>query len=74
MQADIEVFLYTPVPGVGFPCFGEKWQGYGLSEVVELQAAYAYGVHDRRVVDDSDGDTECSSTQDYISVGSRTGV
>lgn len=74
MQAYGEVFLYTPVPGVGLPCFGEEWQGHSLSEIVELQAAHTDGVHDRRVVDDSDADAECSSTQDYISVSSRPSV
>jgi hypothetical protein len=68
VHSEIGVLFDFVVETGGFPCVGEEDEGYGLSKVVELEAAGAYGVHDGCVVDDSSWDTESSGAEDDISV------
>ena len=46
MHSKVDVFLNSVVETVWFPCICEKYEGDGLTKVIELKSASSNGIHD----------------------------
>ena len=71
MHAEISVFFDAVVEAVWAPAVREEHERDRLPEVVQLQAACTYRVHDRRVVHDPRGDAERAGTEHDVRVRRR---
>lgn len=71
MQADRNIFFYAIVEGGGLPVVEEEDHGYGLSEVVELQASGANGSENAGIGNRTGGNGEFAGTEDKVSMCRR---
>ena len=71
MHAEVRVLADAVVEAVWAPAVREEHERDRLPEVVQLQAARAYRVHDRRVVHDPRGDAERAGAEHDVRVRRR---